>query len=297
MDTRRNETLYGHPDAHSNAPAGGGGPGVSKSPRSTGTGGETAGISSGFPGIAQRMLRDLTLASAPDAGQQPGGLLVYQVAQGGLAETNLCSEPKTGLWRKTVRVKSLSEVVQAAKGETAQSGLSRLGILAHGDVGGLLTVGDDVLHPASFDDFKPQFEALRPCLAGNAEFYILGCVTGAGPDGSALLKGISEILRGVRVIAFNVINAVNPKNPRREGGIFSKACYDPEVWATGSKSALDAALALRDGKLWQNLADEKAPQAKIAKDGKIVKWPSDEDPKKNDGTIKGSLRNWKKGGK
>jgi hypothetical protein len=43
-----------------------------------------------------------------------------------------------------------------------------------------------------------------------------------------------------------------------------------------------------------NLATEDAPQAKVAQDGKIVKWPSDENPKKDDGEKKDVLKNWKR---
>jgi hypothetical protein len=74
-----------------------------------------------------------------------------------------------------------------------------------------------------------------------------------------------------------------PKLVRRQGG---KPCHDPVIWCTNVQSP-------NIPFTFVNEATDSAPQAKIAQNGKIIRWPSfstdwiaPEDPKKKDGTLK-----------
>jgi hypothetical protein len=82
---------------------------------------------------------------------------------------------------------------------------------------------------------------------------------------------------------------------RKEGanvfGWGGRSCFDPEVWASNFRSAIDAAAP--GSKPFVNEATENAPQAKVARDGRIVKWPSDESPKTDDATKEDALKRWK----
>jgi hypothetical protein len=178
----------------------------------------------------------------------------------------------------------------------AEYKVTALGILVHGDVGGRLWIGDDELNPAAIEDYKNDFETLNKNLAKDATVFAYGCVSGLGKDGSVLLKEFSRLLPGRKIVGFNVVNSVRPTSMRKEGegflGLGGHPCYDPEVWTTSVRSAL---VANAPGESpYVNLATEDAPQAKVAQDGKIIKWPSDENPKKDDGEKKDVLKNWKR---
>jgi hypothetical protein len=56
-------------------------------------------------------------------------------------------------------------------------------------------------------------------------------------------------------------------------------------------NSLDAANAEGKGKsLFINPATDSAPQAKISKDGAIVKWPTGENPNKHDAKLKDIIK-------
>jgi hypothetical protein len=254
----------------------------------------TSGAVTGGAGLPARMLSSMILGASPDAGAVKTGLFAYHVGTDTIAEAkNICSEPIKGPYRKTVYVenmKALSTAVGAADFK-----VTRLGVLVHGDVGGRLWVGDDELNPATVEDFKSDFQSLSKNLTKDATFLAYGCVSGVGKDGSVLLKQISKLLPGRSIVGFNVINSVNPTSMRKEGanvfGWGGRSCFDPEVWASNFRSAIDAAAP--GSKPFVNEATENAPQAKVARDGRIVKWPSDESPKTDDATKEDALKRWK----
>jgi hypothetical protein len=248
-------------------------------------------VAAGWAGIAARMLASTIVATAPDAGMSKGGLFAYHLAIDNKPEAQyICSEPKKGKWRESVYVKNMNALagVVGAAGFT----VTELGILAHGDAGGRVWMGDDELNPATIENFTADFNSLDNTLTKDATVFIFGCVSGLEKDGSVLLKEVSKLLPGRKIVGFNVVNSVRPTGIRREGGNFlgfgSHPCYDPEVWASDSRSLLN----VRNP--YVNLATENAPQAKVAQSGKIIKWPSDESPKTDDAVKKDVLRHWKK---
>jgi hypothetical protein len=236
------------------------------------------------------MLRSTILAAAPDAGMGKTGLFTYNVGTESQSD-NICSEPKNGPWSKAVYVKNVKALVQIVG--SAGFKVTQLGILVHGDVGGRLWVGDDELNPVTIENYKTDFEKLANNLTGDATVLVYGCVSGLGKDGSVLLKEFSQMLPGRKIVGFNVVNAVKPTSLRRQGGFLpgtGSPCYDTEVWETDSRSGLTANLGQ---KVYVNAATEDSPHAKVAQAGKIIRWPSDESPKKDDATLKDVLKNWK----
>jgi Domain of unknown function (DUF4347) len=215
------------------------------------------------------------------AGLPPIGLLVYQVAREGaggssprIAEAqNICEQPQRGLWQRTRLIGGVASLVDTVRSFAAQFHIVRLGILAHGDAGGVITIGADAINPATFETFRGSISQLRNYLAPSADIFIYGCVSATSKAGSALLKEISTILPGRRIIGFNVINIV--KKPmgtsevRRQDG---KPCFDPEIWCTNVRAS-------NTPFKFVNEATDLAPQAKIAQNGKVTKWPNFTDMK------------------
>lgn len=258
-------------------------------PGSLGKNDGAAGLTSGRPSIPVRMLNNMILGQSPDAGLGRTGLFVYHVAIDNIPELqHVCPEPEKGPWRKTAYIKNVKDLV-AVTGACGYR-VSRLDILVHGDVGGRLWIGDDEVNPGTLDKYKTDLNILATYLTEDATVVLYGCVSGLSKDGSVLLKELSKLLSGRQVVGFNVINTFNARDARRVGGgwfgVGSHVCYDPEIWATDSRSTLTVSHN------FVNVATPDAPQAKIAKGGQITKWPLDETAKMDDATKEDVLKRW-----
>lgn len=185
----------------------------------------------------------------------------------------LAAEPGKGAYALAAPFKSLDELVaqvertvKGVAGGPAQ--LSRLGILAHGDFNGEVQIGSDLLNLKTIGALRGKLLSLNALLARNADVYLYGCVAGGSAPGSALLKELSLILPGRRIIGFNTVTRITIREAKLPG---QSGFLWPNIKATKLKARLDipAEEPLPD-------ADEAAPQAKAARDGKIVKWPADE---------------------
>lgn len=222
-------------------------------------------------------------AAAPEAGVAPPpsaaaepqpairgvGLYTYTVAKPGVRESiTFCEKPENPLWQKAVRVGSIDDIVAAAK---PMGRLTRLGILAHeGDwSAGSVGIGADQVNPLTVEKLRRLEEVLEP----DATVYFFGCLAGKGKDGTVFLKTVSSLLKGRRVIGFTTRTQLNTQpnvgKTRREGGvIFGHTCADPDLWTT---KTLEGETGLP-----ASPATESAPEAKHARDGKIIRWPRDE---------------------
>jgi hypothetical protein len=264
-------------------------------PGSTGINDGAAHGATGRSALPVRMLSSMILAASPDAGLLKTGLFAYHIGTGTIAESkNICAEPIKGPYRKAVYVENVKALATAVG--DAENKVTVLGILVHGDAGGRLWIGNDELNPATIEDYKSDFDALSKNLAKDATVFAYGCVSGLGKDGSVLLKELSRLLPGRKIVGFNVVNSVKPTSMRKEGegyfGLGGHSCYDPEVWTTSVRSAL--VINAPGASAYVNAATEDAPQAKVAQDGKIVKWPSDESPKNDDAEKQDVLKKWKR---
>lgn len=216
--------------------------------------------------MARKILVE-TLTTAVPAG---GSLLAFFI------DSIICDDPKTGPWRLARRCTSLANLIEEA---SHAAPLNELGILSHGDVGGRIQLGSDVIDPGTIGSLEPRIKDLAKSLNNNAVLTILGCVSGVGKGGSALLKRLSTLLPSRAVVGFNTVTLVNPTNVRKNA---SGVCYEPDMWASTEKNSINARLkGFKDGE--KAVPDARA--AKIAKDGKITKWPDDETSARDDSTI------------
>jgi hypothetical protein len=224
----------------------------------------------------------------PEAGSLPPiSLLVFQTETdsitGHIVETKFMRpEPETGLWRKTKLARSVVELVGAVKEVAAESTVTTLGILAHGDVGGRLYIGSDIVDWDTIGRYRNQLGELTRYLPARADVLILGCVFGAGAFGSAMLRELSKILPGRRIIGFNGINTLASLNPDKDSFF-----WDPEIFTSNAKDKSEYAALQSVKKIKEVRADAEAGPAKIAKDGVIIKWPEDE-AKKPDTRLPGA---------
>jgi hypothetical protein len=205
-----------------------------------------------------------------------------------LESRNICSESAAGRFQKNRLVTSLDAVITTTRDISIAFSIASLAFLAHGNVGGRFTVGQDVVDPVTLPRYARQFTELSRLISPQADIFIFGCASGFEEGGSVLLKELSKLLPGRRVIGFSRFNAVNPTGIRRENG---RACFDPDVWCTDVTNSLDAINAQGKGKpLFINPATESAPQAKVAKDGVIVIWPKGENREKHDAKLKDVIK-------
>ena len=146
--------------------------------------------------------------------------------------------------------------------------ISKLGILAHGDMPGVLKIGSTILNAENID--KSEIGKLSKFLTADAIVYIYGCLSGAGRDGSAFLKKLSSLLLGRMIVGFNVFTTFRQD---KWDIISSGGCFQPDISTTDLKAVLSPETAKITKKM---RADEKAPAAKVAILGKIIKCPIDE---------------------
>jgi hypothetical protein len=135
---------------------------------------------------------------------------------------------------------------------------------------GQIKIGSTVITASNINTNKADFIALSKYLAPNADVYIYGCISGLGTEGTTLLTKLSLLLPGRRIIGFNVITTIH----QGEAKVPGEMCIWPDIRATDIRSEL-----FRNKIKFRVPANDSAPQAKIAKNGKITKWPTDEKPK------------------
>ena len=264
---------------------------------------------------AWRSSAGLGTASRSDGGEEAGvggsggagiggaltnliGLLAHQTGQSGGAEAKLlCPRSASGPWhirRIVANLKDIGDFVADGAHEKNVV-VHSLGILAHGDAGGRLTVGSDTVEVSSLPAYESVFDRLNHLLDANGEVILFGCISGADAAGSALLKQISKLLPGRDIVGFNSLNHLNPV-PRN-----GSKCFDPDIMTmgydvvdpkTGAKThypiqdqvSVQAFINTFPGKSpYYEKASRDAKAAKIARDGKIVRWPPSEAAKKPGG--------------
>lgn len=188
-------------------------------------------------------------------------------------EKKICQKPIRGGWQIIDSFRNLEELIGASRVAAKEVLISRLGILAHGDMGGVLNIGSTVVTIANIDRYASNIAVLSGFLTSDAVVYIFGCITGVGRAGSAFLKEWSLLLPGRMIVGFNELTT--PAKGSQVG-----SCFLPEIATTGRKAELGEI----DKRTAGLMADEHNPAAKIAKDGRIIKWPLGEQKETDDGT-------------
>jgi len=163
--------------------------------------------------------------------------------------------------------------------------ITRLAINAHGDPGhfdldsrctGPLIQADPDLYNKllsldTWNTFEPALQAIGRLVAGDGTIILMGCNSGRGPIGSALLRKLSLLWTGRNVVAFTTVG-VTLQQLRPEGGF----CQNPGMRDTDyeSAAATEKITFERYGQGRANALDwaaETTTHAKVAKDGRITK--------------------------
>jgi RHS repeat-associated protein len=215
-------------------------------------------------------------------------LLVFQTAKDGTPEMRtMAAEPATGPWGKTVLVGDFDDILTKTRDRASDQKVAALGLLVHGDSGGQFKIGETKFDATNLPTEK--LKELANYLTSDAKVYLFGCISGRDKDGSILLKEMSKSLPGRLIVGFNTLNDIELTNVRKEGPLFNKRSIgDPVIKAEplGTWNKPDSIeQARRDPEKWRqgrSLANEQAPQAKVARDGQIIKWPQDENAEKHD---------------
>lgn len=194
----------------------------------------------------------------------------------------ICEKPEKGDWEMARAFADLDGLVKDVEMVAKDFKLRKLGILAHGDVGGVIHIGTTEVNVANLDANRAKISEIAGFLTPDADVYVYGCVSAVGRAGSALLKELSLMLPGRRVIGFNVLTST----PTAGHKAAAEMCIWPDIQATDMKSDL-----LKDISKTRVPATDTAAAAKIAKDGQIIKWPVDERKEHDDGT-KESEHHW-----
>lgn len=169
------------------------------------------------------------------------------------------SDDTTG-WSHTVHFadKRLSTLMDQMNDRNLRGRVSRLAIVAHGDVGGRVEL-DPILTPGSLTRFRGDFQRLRYYLNRNAMVSFASCIAGSGDRGTRLLTGVSRLLPGRTIVASVV------------WGCFSNAF--------GSRSAPGNLQVSRVPDCRQADSARMSPwvaHSKWAFGGEIVRWPQSE---------------------
>jgi hypothetical protein len=221
------------------------------------------------------------------------GVFVYQVGAKGLPESGaICPESDVGPWHKCRLTLSFKDIATVLETVAPAAAVGKLGVLAHGDSDGTLIVGKDVLTFSSLSQYHPVFSRLNLALAPAAEVYIYGCISGHEAAGTLFLQEISRLLPEREIIGFNSLTTVQPLSSRRVDG---KPCYDPDPWTTGIDLRKgqpdeyhlpitnDLQMHTIEKQLKKGLVYERATRdakaAKVARNGRVIRWPASEQEK------------------
>jgi hypothetical protein len=157
--------------------------------------------------------------------------------------------------------------------------IEKLYIVAHGNMAGVVDIPlpEEVkplgktaqwysLSAWTIDSFAKKFSILNAHLKPDADVIFDTCISALGCAGSYLLKRISEILDGKRIIGFTTF-----------GSFSSVGEIAGNVWETGTANEQDALKMVAQGKKElqkKGLRDINGPYAKHALKGKIIKHPT-----------------------
>jgi len=162
---------------------------------------------------------------------------------------------RTG-WTHLIYFNSLADLNTKMDGRRLQHEVDILGIVAHGDAGGLVNLGSP-LTVESIRAFQVQLIRLHWYLKPEAVVTFYSCVAGVGQAGSELLKVLSIWLPGRWIVAFTVF------------GIVGTIMGQPGVMGYNTRNDPSTSLGLLNPSI---------PYTKIARNGQIVRWPAGEGP-------------------
>lgn len=158
--------------------------------------------------------------------------------------------------------------------------VTRLAIHVHGLPGKVFFSGQNreslALTADNIRGFHKDLSAIGRCTAQSATILIVGCLAGQGADGTRLIKRLSGVWPGRQVVAFTTIGYVAGANQLRPG----EACTEPGMRDTKETSRFLSWQQQQKhiGRAWNDLtrlpwASEKSPNAKVVRNGVVLKQP------------------------
>jgi hypothetical protein len=168
---------------------------------------------------------------------------------------NWHSDTSSG-WSHNLGFNALSDLLTTLGDEGLRGRVNRLGIVAHGDVGGLVQL-DRNLTVSTLSSFSRELNALKDYLTLNAMLIFYACVAGRAEPGTRLLRELSQILEGRTIVGFNVYGCYSP-HPSVPGQMRSSLMPSCSTGSTGGPMSP-----------WNE-------HAKWAYQGWIARWPYDE---------------------
>lgn len=85
--------------------------------------------------------------------------------------------------------------------------VTKIGILAHGDRGGLIQLDRDLTRK-TLGQFASDFAKLYRFFGGWGKLIFFSCIAGLGPEGDLFLSALSKLLPGIVVVGFTENNWV-----------------------------------------------------------------------------------------
>jgi hypothetical protein len=168
-------------------------------------------------------------------------------------------DPSTG-WSHTFAIKNgLHDLAAQMAGAKLAGGVTRVGIVAHGDQAGVVRL-DRQLTTTTVGTFAPDFMALTPFLTPDAMLIFYSCIAGEGQEGSRLLTAISGFLPGRTIVGFEMYGFIGPAG-------LANAPGNMDATSTGMVQ-----LAVKEAGKYGKLGPW-AKFAKWAKNGRIIRIP------------------------
>lgn len=207
--------------------------------------------------------------SRPELSQYPG-------PDGGPAGAIRVWAYRQGIWQAgngymqehIVSASSLDYLVAQLRSKGLDRRIGQLAILAHGDFQGKIAIpaasnGEPpMMSTGTLGSYQTQLAALDKLLAPGADVILFSCITGRGAAGDEFLKALSEKLRGRRIVAFTTIvwYSLFPSTAGqvKDSGEYERALAPRKEADYASRPNLNV----------------ESPNAKWAKDGKIIHRPS-----------------------
>jgi len=172
---------------------------------------------------------------------------------------NYEEDPSTG-WSHSMHFHSLLRLMKEMDRHKLIDRVTRLGIVAHGDSGGLVQLDRD-LTPESICSFQRELGQLVLYLTLHGQLIFYSCIAGAGSKGSRLLMEISKFLPGRTIIGFDI------KGMGAKAGLSAKPGQ-----VEAARSTAGAEVSWSQG----YRLDLYGRHAKWALNGEIVLMPHDE---------------------
>jgi hypothetical protein len=184
-----------------------------------------------------------------------------------------------GEWNETLKFNALGDLLKQFKNKNIAKGqVQKLGIVAHGDAGGLVQLDADLtLH--TIGQFSEDLRALQDYLGINARVIFYSCIAAMGPEGSGLLNELSgKFFPGRHLIGFERYGLVPQEALQIPTG--EVPCSTGRRGPQGSTADCDPSptlgLVLDPRKKAEHLLSEYSIYAKWSHQGQVIKIPYSE---------------------